>query len=183
MNKNHPVWGALVIDMQEDLVYGNKHNVEDPREGLLKEDQQQLINNHKEFLTYLSNCSIPFFAVELRPKKHGPTINPIKTFFSNQKQHIIPKYRNNGFSTFYLEQTLQQFNLTHLMLTGINANVCVLATAQAGKEKGYHLYTSCDLIGSEADQKHEHPEAITNLAQIATITTTKQELYALIQQH
>jgi nicotinamidase-related amidase len=56
------------------------------------------------------------------------------------------KCEDNAFTNQQLDRYLKKLSIDTVLLTGINANACVLATALGALQHGYNITTSKDLI-------------------------------------
>jgi nicotinamidase-related amidase len=68
---------------------------------------------------------------------------------------IIDKYVHSGFANPALEKELDRLNAAAVILTGVETDVCVLATALAAVDLGYRTVLVCDAITSSVRASHD----------------------------
>jgi nicotinamidase-related amidase len=67
----------------------------------------------------------------------------------------IDKYVHSGFENPALEEELDRLNAVAVILTGVETDVCVLATALAAVDRGYRTVLVADAIASSVRASHE----------------------------
>lgn len=68
---------------------------------------------------------------------------------------IILKRRYSAFFATELDLTLRELGLTHLVLTGVCTNICVLYTAADARNLGYHVTVFREGVASFSMESHE----------------------------
>jgi nicotinamidase-related amidase len=82
-------------------------------------------------------------------------------FTTNDHEMIIDKFHNSAFHQTSLHEKLQQLNLQHLIITGMQTEYCVDATIKSAFDLGYHLTiiedanSTCDNSLLTAVQLHQ----------------------------
>jgi nicotinamidase-related amidase len=66
------------------------------------------------------------------------------------RDHFVAKTRHSGFYRTGLEVMLRRMRIEHLILTGVAADICVLATAFDAHMRGFDLSVPCDCVASES---------------------------------
>lgn len=106
--------------------------------------KKSLILAQRSMIKLYRENNLPVITIEF--DGYGPTIYDIREEFEQvEKKAIVVKEDDSGFSHMYLEQVLKEWNIEHLILSGVNAKACVAETAQDAKTKGYKFSTA-DLI-------------------------------------
>ncbi len=127
---NNP--GALVIDMQEYFV----NTVEYKRE---------LLQSQSHLLAYCKKQDIPAVGIEL--KSFGPTIEPLRSQIDELPRHDwVTKPGSNAFDRTDLNEILREWRIDTLLLMGVYASLCVLATAGSALKYGFSIITADQLI-------------------------------------
>ncbi|TSA81763.1 isochorismatase family protein [Helicobacter mehlei] len=117
---------VLVIDIQERLfsVMANK---------------DLLLENCTRFLKIARTLELPIYATEQNPAKLGPTLAPIKEYFTQEA------WNKESFSAYPV------FSATHkspLILLGIEAHVCVYQSAKDFLKHGFEVTLLADCTSS-----------------------------------
>lgn len=68
---------------------------------------------------------------------------------------LIPKRRYSAFFATELDLTLRERRLTHLVLTGVCTNICVLYTAADARNLGYHVTVFREGAASFCEEAHK----------------------------
>lgn len=134
---------VVLIDMQTDFV-----------ENLLESVRRSLIPAQVDVLGQCAERDIPVIVLEFYG--HGNTIKPVRKALKRvRRKKFITKYTDDGFDGTGLKAVLDSSDVKSLLLIGINAHACVLATAESGILLGYKVRTSEVLIadGNEYEIK------------------------------
>ena len=67
-----------------------------------------------------------------------------------ERDHFVLKPRHSGFYCTGLEVLLERLGARTLILTGIAADICVLATAFDAHMRGFRLRVPADCVASES---------------------------------
>ena len=133
---------AVLIDMQPEFV-------KNMRDG----EREQVITEQCHLIRECVEQDIPLVVLEYGGS--GPTIEILAAEISKVKRKVVvTKYDDDGFYTTRLNQVLIEFSAKQLILMGVNASYCVLATAISAVRFGYEIITSRCLI---ADAKYHSP--------------------------
>lgn len=130
----------VVIDIQEkfvDVIY----------------DSEKVIENTKKLLKAASILDIPIIITEQYPKGLGHTLNEL--FTVAQKQTILEKttfscYKDNEFADH-----LKKLKRKQIIITGIEAHVCVSQTVHDLLAEGYQPHLMADAISSRCPENAE----------------------------
>ena len=136
-------YAILLIDMQNEFI---KRIKEDEKENQIK---AQI-----EVLKYCAQKDIPVVALEY--KNCDNTINKLIYHINKvpRKKYLTKSY-NNGFKKTNLNEQLEEWNITHVCLMGINASACVKQTAQGALNYKLSILTANQLISNEpGDEKN-----------------------------
>ena len=66
------------------------------------------------------------------------------------RDHFIAKPQHSGFFRTELEMLLGRLHVDHLILTGVAADICVLATAFDARMRGFRLSVPRDCVAAES---------------------------------
>jgi nicotinamidase-related amidase len=118
--------------------------------GYNKEKKKSLIQAQKNMIKLYKEENLPVITLEFNC--YGSTIPEIRTEFEQlEKKALVVKGDDSGFSHEYFEQVLKEWEIKHLILTGVSARACVAETAQDAKTRGYQFSTAVDLISDSND--------------------------------
>lgn len=67
-----------------------------------------------------------------------------------ERDHFVPKPLHSGFFRSNLDASLRRLRVDHLVLTGVAADICVLATAFDARMRGFELSVPCDCVAAES---------------------------------
>lgn len=113
---------------------------------------------------------VPIVVTEQLPDKLGPTVAPLREALRNQ-----PVYTKSRFSCWEcVSRSLTEHNrpVRTLLLTGIEAHVCVLQTALAALEHGLAVHIVRDAVSSRSPVDAE--TALTRAQQAGAVLTTSE---------
>lgn len=65
------------------------------------------------------------------------------------RDHLVEKPSHSGFYRTGLEVLLRRMRIEHLILVGVAADICVLATAFDAHMRGFDLSVPCDCVAAE----------------------------------
>ncbi len=131
-------YAALLIDMQPFYLGFYKKGV-----------QEGLFSAQKVVLQWCVQESIPVAVLEVNNDffDGGRTVLCLQGEIDLVSTHLLlQKSTDDGFYNTSLDEQLQSWNVTDLIVMGINASYCVKATSSTALAKGYHLHTARDLI-------------------------------------
>jgi nicotinamidase-related amidase len=109
-------------------------------------DKPFFIENLKKMIKGAHILDVPMLVTEQIPQKLGPTLPEIVSLFSDFQP--IPKA---SFSCCGEPEFMKKFNAighTQILLTGIEAHVCVYQTALELKNIGYEVHLIADCVSS-----------------------------------
>ena len=109
-------------------------------------DKSFFIENLKKMIKGAQVLNVPILITEQIPQKLGPTLPEITSLFSDFQP--TPKA---SFSCCGEPEFMKKFNAigrTQILLTGIEAHVCVYQTAVALKSLGYEVHLLADCVSS-----------------------------------
>ena len=109
-------------------------------------DKPFFIENLKKMIKCAQILNVPILVTEQIPQKLGPTLPEVAELFDDFQP--IPKA---SFSCCGEPEFMKKFNAigrTQILLTGIEAHVCVYQTAIALKSLGYEVDLLADCISS-----------------------------------
>ena len=125
----------VTIDIQEKLIptiYQNEY----------------LLEQNKKILQAAQLLNIPKILTEHFPHKLGPTAPEIKSYFTDHE--IIEKTDMSCCENQDFSSKIKNMHKEHIILTGIEAHVCVLQTAIQLHEMNKKVYVVSDAISARA---------------------------------
>ena len=142
------------------------------------------IHNHNELekktVTFINGCRLldmPILTMQQYSKGLGDTIPAIKAALG-EFQHIekttFSCYGDAGFVT-----KLKETGKTNIIVTGIEAHICVQQTVLDLLDNGYNVYVVADCIGSRNETDRLYAEKRMQQAG-AIITTLESVLFELL---
>lgn len=128
---------VIIVDMQSYYV------------GELSEhDKNVIITEQIRLIEKSSQLGRPVIVLEMDTK--SATITELKNKLADLEKHFeILKPDSDGFCNHELEFMLRRLSVTHLIITGINASFCVLATAKSALRLGFTVLTSQFLLADD----------------------------------
>jgi len=125
---------AVLIDMQPYFV--NK---------LEAGTRERLIQAQVKVIRYCAEKDIPLIVLEY--EKRGTTLAELRAEARKvSRVVVITKGHSSGFQSVQFRQELDAFKADSLLLMGVNASCCVLATALDAHDEKYRILTAPDLI-------------------------------------
>jgi nicotinamidase-related amidase len=153
MSKNDT--GLLVIDIQTKLMD--------------KIPQQfEVITNTLKLVKGAKLLGLPVYATEQYPKGLGPLVSELA-------DHLPDKLEKVSFSCGVLPEVIEFFkskSVTKVLVTGVEAHVCVLQTALDLMAQGFQVYLAADAVGSRHEQDLEL--GLRRLEQSGVVLTTSE---------
>lgn len=107
----------------------------------------RLRNNIQILIEAANTLKIPVIATEQYP--HG--LGPLETALNDKLDDSARKFEKTGFSCLKAEglnDYLSSLNKKQVILTGIEAHICVLQTASELQQAGYEVYVVNDAVSS-----------------------------------
>ena len=130
----------------------------------LPNEIEQLIQYQKILLNFASQKEVPIFVLEYQDEEiqMGNTTKELLIEMQKNEVYFIPKYQDNGFlkerpysgensfemkhQNYELSRKLEEGQIKHLIITGINKDACVLKTAKGAKSRNYTIFTAEELM-------------------------------------
>ena len=141
-------------------------------------DRPFFIENLTKIIKGAQILNLPIIVSEQIPKKLGPTLPEISSLFSDFRP--IPKA---SFSCCGDSEFMKKVNAAgrpQILLTGIEAHVCVYQTALELKDIGYEVHLLADCISSRtAENKRIATERMKTEG--IKLTTTEMALFELMK--
>ncbi|MDQ8934499.1 isochorismatase family protein [Acinetobacter rudis] len=145
----------LVIDVQNDYFANGKMALHNP-EIALKNIQllEQYFRQIQQPVIYIQHiyqdAAAPFFV----KNTHGVKLHAELQL--DDDPIIIVKHYPNSFFQTQLQQQLERFDITKLVITGMMTHMCVDATTRAARELGYDTVVVSDATATKSLQFEEH---------------------------
>ncbi len=154
----------LVIDIQEKL-------------ARVMPDRNIIIDNATKLIKGCNHLKIPVFYTEQYPKGLGETVPELKTILTDQ---AIEKTRFSTCCNSDLMKQLEKFELEQIIISGMEAHVCVLQTAFDLSHAGFQIHIATDAVCSRKTNDKEI--ALKRMQQLGiTLTTTEAALFELLE--
>jgi biuret amidohydrolase len=92
-------------------------------------------------------------------------------------EHVVHKPGKGAFFATDLDHILRNHSITHLVITGVTTDCCVLTTRMEARDRGYHTLQLEDCCGATKRSNHDavfamirtHPEAFGLMASSAEL--------------
>lgn len=130
----------IVIDVQENL-WSAMYN------------KEEIEKNTPILVELAKKAGIPMLVTEQYKKGIGPTIKTIDEKLAGIEK--IDKLCFNSFAVEEFEKKLAALNRKTLIMTGIEAHICVLQTALAAIGHNYNVHVVADATGSRTEKNHK----------------------------
>jgi len=155
----------VVIDVQEKLF---AHMAE----------KEKLTENLTKLIQFARIIKIPIVLTEQYPKGLGPTIPQIKALAPNLQP--IEKLEFSCFGSQKFRETFATTQVKTLILSGIEAHICVAQTAIEGLENGFRTCVVEDATSSRNPE--DKATAIQRMRQNGvTVVSTEMLIYELLK--
>ena len=157
--------GLLVVDMQEKLmqVMGRKQRVTD---NIIK-----LLHLSKLF-------NLPVILTEHYLKWLGPTLPEITESLPTYEP--IQKLHFNCCDADAFNKRLESEGFKNIIVTGVEAHICIFQTCVSMLEKGYQVHVPQDAVDSRTDENWRVGLGLMNKAG-AFITSTETVIYQVLK--
>ena len=149
----------VVIDVQEKLF-------------AKMEEKEQIAKNICRLIRFAEILGIPIIITEQYPKGLGPTIPEIRELALGIKPIEKMEFSCLASSTF--KERLSETQTRSLILTGIEAHICVSQTAIEALTSGYRVYVVADAISSR--RREDKMVAIERMRQEGAIIVSSEML-------
>ena len=157
--------GLLVVDVQEKLmkVMGRRQQVTD---NIVKLMQLSKLYTH------------PIILTEQYPKWLGPTLPEITTFIPKYKP--ITKMHFDCCDEDAFIERLDSESLKNIVITGVEAHICIFQTCVSILERGYTVHVPQDAVDSRTSENlHVGLELMSKAG--AFITSTETVIYQILK--
>jgi len=155
----------VVIDVQEKL-YAKM------------EEKERIAENICKLIRFADILDIPIVITEQYPKGLGPTIPEIRELTSTIKP--IEKVEFSCLASSAFRERLAEIHAKNLVLTGIEAHICVAQTAIEAVMSGYGAYVVYDAVSSR--RREDKNVAIERMRQQGvTIVTSEMLMYEILR--
>ncbi|NCA99860.1 MAG: isochorismatase family protein [Clostridia bacterium] len=133
----------LVIDVQERLAPAIAHS-------------ESILDKTGILIQAAAALDIPVLATEQYPKGLGPTVESIRTLFS-QSANFLGVFEKIQFSALTPEvlAAIQATGRNKVVIAGMETHVCVFQTVRALRAAGFQCFLPQDAVGSRTDANRE----------------------------
>lgn len=147
----------LIIDMQERLSAAMPKNI------------LQTISTNTQILSQAANLlNIPVIISEQYPKGLGSTLSEISACLPENSQ-TLEKICFSCASNKEILNKIEHFNKKQLVITGMEAHICVSQTAIELQQLGYQVFIAADAVCSRTKQNYKN--ALQRMQQANCIIT------------
>ena len=156
----------IIIDVQEKLI------------GTI-ENASTLVYNITRFINVAHYLNIPIIVTEQYSKGLGPTVEPIRELLKKYDYYNpIDKVIFSCFGVEEFTKRLEELDKRFLIITGIEAHICVNQTVLDAVARGYTVHVPHDAVGSrkEIDKQWALKRFLTVGAVVSSYEMTTYEL-------
>jgi len=155
----------VVIDVQEKLF-------------VKVEEKERIADNICRLIRFADILRMPIVVTEQYPKGLGPTIPEIRELTSTIKP--IEKVEFSCLASSAFRERLDEIHARNLVLTGIEAHICVAQTAIEALANGYGAYVVSDAVSSR--RREDKTVAIERMRlQGVVIVTSEMLMYEILR--
>jgi len=155
----------LIIDVQGKLAH-------------LMFERESLFENLKKLIKGAKILEIPILWTEQCPQKIGPTIPQVSQLLTGVQP--IPKINFSCCDNERFMQELEALNRKQILITGIEAHICIYQTTVDLVNLEYEVQIVADAVSSrKAEDKKIVIENIKNIG--ASLTSTEMALFELLR--
>jgi nicotinamidase-related amidase len=131
--------------------------------------KEQVLANTAVLIKAATRLGVPVLAAELYPSGLGPTLPEIADLLA--RDAVMEKIHFSCAAEEEFIGRIARLGRSQVVLTGMEAHVCVLQTALGLKERGYHPFVVADATGSRRPESHALAMERLRLAGIAAVST------------
>lgn len=157
LNKEETV--LMIIDIQERLVPVMKY-------------REQVIKNTSSLISIAKELDIPLIVTEQYPKGLGNTVRTISSNFSENT--IIEKISFTGF-TEEVREALSKTGRKRIIVTGMEAHVCVFQTVRDLLNHGYYVFLVSDAVCSRT--KENYINGLSLMSEMGAVVTNTETVF------
>ncbi len=157
LNKEEAV--LMIIDIQERLVPAMNN-------------KEQVTKNASILVSIANELTIPLIVTEQYPKGLGNTVEEIS---SNLKDNtIIEKISFTGF-TEEVKEALNKMGRKKIIVTGMEAHVCVFQTVRDLLSHGYHVFLVSDAVCSRTSENYLN--GLSLMSEMGAVVTNTETVF------
>ena len=119
----------------------------------LMHEKEALFENVRRMIRGAKALGIPVIWAEQNPKGLGPTVPEIAELMTGTEP--IPKLSFSCCGEQAVSSALQELGRRQVVLTGIEAHVCVYQTAMDLLRMGYEVHVAADAVSSRTKENRE----------------------------
>lgn len=133
----------LLIDIQNDYFPGGKMELEGPVEAAKKANELlQCFRDHGMPTVHIQHVSRKPDATFFIPGDRGTDINDITAHYEGEP--LVRKHYPNSFRETNLLDSLKEWKIQRVIITGMMTHMCVDATARAASDLGFKVIVAED---------------------------------------
>jgi len=126
-------------------------------------DGEAIIRRGAALLTAASWFGVPRLVTEHCPDRIGRTVEPLRACLGADETFEKTSFAATGHPAFL--ERVQRSGRRRVVMTGMEAHVCVLQTALGLRACGHEVCVVTDAVGSRADRHDDRTHALHRLAQ------------------
>lgn len=155
----------LVIDFQEKLLPKIEHH-------------EVIVNNSIKLIEFCKGLNIPILWTEQYPKGIGPTVESVRTALDGAQ--AIEKTEFGCLANSDFMGALSGSGKKQLVVTGIEAHICVMQTVLSAVDEDYDVFVVQDAVGSRrADDREAGLHRMEKAG--AEIVTTEMTMFEVLR--
>lgn len=144
----------------------------------LMHEKEMIFENAQRIIKGAQILDVPVIVTEQNPKGLGPTIPEIAALFP--QFHPLPKFSFSCCSDPGFSQALTELKRRQVLITGIEAHVCVYQTSLDLLALGYEVHVVADVVSSRTVENRE--VALQRMRdEGVSITSTEMALFELLK--
>jgi len=131
---------------------------------------EDLIRRTMSLMQAAALFGIPHLATEHCPAQIGAVIEPLRSQFATDE--IFEKTAFGATDHPAFVDRVQRTQRRAIVLTGMEAHVCVLQTALGLQQEGFHVFIVADAVGSREVRQRDRELALRRMEQAGCILVT-----------
>lgn len=131
---------------------------------------EDLIRRTTALMQAAALFGIPRLVTEHCPAQIGMVIEPLRSQFAADE--IFEKTAFGATDHPAFAERVQRTNRRQIVITGMEAHVCVLQTALGLQQQGFHVFIVADAVGSRAARQLDRELALRRMEQTGCMLVT-----------
>jgi nicotinamidase-related amidase len=140
-----------------------------------------IIRRTEALMTAARLFDVPHLLTEHCPNQIGAVIEPLRSEFAADEIFEKTAFSATDHSEFV--ERMQRTQRRQVVITGMEAHVCVLQAALGLQQQGFHVFVAVDAIGSRGVRKLDCELALRRMEQAGCVLTTTETVLFEWTQH